>query len=78
MELAPGDVTQVVDVRSEGTVLQTDRADTGGKIESSATEQSPTLNNRNYQNTLILVPGVAQATAPIHPSSTPRNPCNPW
>jgi hypothetical protein len=26
MELAPGDVTQVVDVRSEGTVLVTVRA----------------------------------------------------
>ena len=60
LELAPGDVTQVIDVSSEAAVLQTDRADTGAKIESQQLNNLPTLNNRNYQNTLILVPGVAQ------------------
>src|ERR1041384_1379019 len=59
-ELIPGEVTQVVDVTSEAPVLQTDRADTGGKIESEQLSNLPTLNNRNYQNTLMLVPGVAQ------------------
>jgi hypothetical protein len=60
MELTPGEVTQVVDVTSEAPILQTDRADTGGKIESNQLANLPALNNRNYQNTLMLVPGVAQ------------------
>src|SRR2546423_15247202 len=33
VELTPGDVTQVIEVTTETPVLQTDRADTGGKIE---------------------------------------------
>jgi hypothetical protein len=49
-----------VEVRSEAPILQTDRADTGGKIESQQLTTLPTLNGRNYQNTLMLVPGVAQ------------------
>jgi hypothetical protein len=60
-ELTPGEVTQVVDVTSEAPVLQTDRADTGGKIETQQLTSLPSLNGRNYQNTLLLVPGVAQA-----------------
>jgi len=60
MELAPGEVTQVVDVTSEAPVLQTDRADTGGKIETEQLTTLPTLNGRNYQNTMMLVPGVSQ------------------
>ena len=48
------------DVTAEAQVLQTDRSDTGGKIESDQLTNVPTLNNRNYQSTLMLVPGVAQ------------------
>jgi len=59
-ELTPGEVNQVIDVTAEAVVLQTDRADTGAKVESHQLNSLPTLNNRNYQNTLILVPGVAQ------------------
>src|ERR1043166_6343869 len=59
LELAPGDVTSVIEVSGEAAILQTDRADTGAKIESQQLANLPTLNNRNYQNTLILVPGVA-------------------
>jgi hypothetical protein len=60
VELTPGEVNQIVDVTSEAPVLQTDRADTGAKIEAQQLTNLPALNNRNYQNTLILVPGVAQ------------------
>src|SRR5690348_16848382 len=60
LELTPGEVNQVVNVTSEAPTLQTDRADTGGKIESDQLANLPALNNRNYQNTLMLVPGVAQ------------------
>src|SRR6202795_474096 len=34
LELAPGDVTQTVDVTADVSVLQTDRADTGGQVDS--------------------------------------------
>jgi hypothetical protein len=57
LELTPGAVTEVVDVTSEAPVLQTDRADTGATIESQQLTL-PMLNNRNYQNSLMLVPGV--------------------
>jgi hypothetical protein len=59
VELATGDVTQSVEVTSEGAVLQTDRADTGGKIESQQLNTLPMLNNRNYQNSIMLVPGAS-------------------
>src|SRR5712691_9816741 len=48
LELAPGDVTQVVDITAEVPVLQTDRSDTGAKIESRQLGTLPMLNNRNY------------------------------
>ena len=59
LELAPGDVTQTVNVMAEAAVLQTDRADTGGKIETVQLQTLPMLNNRNYQNTILLVPGAS-------------------
>jgi hypothetical protein len=58
VELTPGVVTEVVDVTSQVAVLQTDRTDTGAKIENQQLSALPLLNNRNYQNTLMLVPGV--------------------
>jgi hypothetical protein len=59
-ELAPGEVTQVVDVTSEAAVLQTDRADTGGQVESQQILDLSLANQRNYQNTIVILPG-AQA-----------------
>jgi hypothetical protein len=59
LELATGDVTQTVEVSSEVSSLQTDRADTGGKIQSQQLDTLPMMNNRNYQNTIMLVPGAA-------------------
>ncbi|HLH40854.1 MAG TPA: carboxypeptidase-like regulatory domain-containing protein [Bryobacteraceae bacterium] len=56
-ELSPGDVTQVVDVTSEAPVLQTDRADTGGQVEASQIRDLTIANQRNYQATLVLLPG---------------------
>ena len=60
LELQPGEVNQAVYVTADTPVLQTDRSDTGGKIETAQLNNLPMLNNRNYQNTLLLVPGVAQ------------------
>src|SRR5262249_1212592 len=60
LELQTGDVRQVVDITSEEPVLQTDRADTGAKVESQQLSTLPLLNQRNYQNSIILVPGAQQ------------------
>lgn len=57
IELTPGEVTEAVEVTTGAPLLQTDRADTGGKIEG-AQLQMPMLHNRNYQGLLMLVPGV--------------------
>ncbi len=64
-ELAPGTVTQTIDVSADATpLLQTDRADTGGKIEQKQLQQMPLLFNRNYQGLLLLVPGVGRPFRP--------------
>ena len=57
LELAPGDVTQTVEVTADVSVLQTDRADTGGQVESKQMADLTIANQRNYQNTLVLLPG---------------------
>src|SRR5215831_19474529 len=58
LELTAGALTEVVEVTAEAGALQTDRSDTGAKIENQQLGSLPLLNNRNYQNTLMLVPGV--------------------
>jgi hypothetical protein len=60
LELVPGDVSQVVEVTSEVPTLQTDRADTGGTVESQQLNALPMLNQRNYQNTIVTLPGATQ------------------
>jgi hypothetical protein len=60
LELVPGDVSQVVEVTSEVPVLQTDRGDTGGTVESQQLNALPMLNQRNYQNTVVTLPGATQ------------------
>lgn len=64
-ELSPGAVTQVIDVSATAApILQTDRADTGGRIEQKQLQNMPLLYNRNYQSLLTLVPGVGRAFRP--------------
>lgn len=64
-ELVPGAVTQTVDVSATAApLLQTDRADTGGKIEAAQLVNMPMLYNRNYQGLLVLVPGVGRPFRP--------------
>ena len=59
-ELVPGALSQVIDVSATAALLQTDRADTGGKIETKQLQQMPLLYNRNYAGLLLLVPGVGR------------------
>src|SRR5579884_581912 len=61
LELQPGAVTETVDVTAEAPLLQTDLADTGGKVESIQLTSLPMLWNRNYQNLLQVVPGVGRS-----------------
>ncbi len=64
-ELVPGTITQTVDVSaSAAPLLQTDRADTGGKIDQKQLQEMPLLYNRNYTGLLVLVPGVGRPFRP--------------
>ncbi|MBS1857751.1 MAG: TonB-dependent receptor [Acidobacteria bacterium] len=60
--LTPGAVTETIEVTGAPPLLQTDRADTGAKIESILTAALPLTTNRNYQSLLNLVPGTTRAT----------------
>src|SRR5580658_3371318 len=60
IQLQPGNVTETVEVSGAPPVLQTDRADTGRKIDSMVVSELPVLiSNRNYQALLALVPGTS-------------------
>src|SRR6266852_778312 len=60
--LQPGNVSETITVEAETPILQTERADTGRKIETVLTENLPLGTNRNYQNLLNIVPGTTRAT----------------
>jgi hypothetical protein len=60
--LQPGNVSETITVEAETSLLQTERADTGRKIETVLTENLPLGTNRNYQNLLNIVPGTTRAT----------------
>jgi hypothetical protein len=60
--LEPGDVSDTITVEGETPILQTERADTGRKLETALTENVPLGTNRNFQNLLNVVPGTTRAT----------------
>jgi hypothetical protein len=60
--LQPGNVSETVTVEVETPILQTERADTGRKIDEVLTENIPLGTNRNFQNLLNIVPGTTRAT----------------
>jgi len=62
LDLQAGDVTETITVEAETPILQTERADTGRKLETVLTENLPLGTNRNFQNLLNLVPGTTRAT----------------
>jgi len=59
--LQPGAVTEQITVTAEVPILQTDRADTGRKIEAVQMVNMPLSYNRNFQALLNLVPGTTRA-----------------
>jgi hypothetical protein len=64
MILQPGQVNESVTVTAEASVLQTDRSDTGRKIEAKTLADMPLAYNRNFQNLVNLVPGATRSFRP--------------
>src|SRR5438105_1064424 len=62
LTLQPGETTDTITVEAETPILQTERADTGRKLETVLTENVPLGTNRNFQNLLNIVPGTTRAT----------------
>ncbi len=63
-ELQPGQITESISVTAEASVLQTDRTDTGRKIETRQLADMPLAYNRNFQNLINLVPGATRSFRP--------------
>ena len=65
VQIQPGTVKQEVVVSGEVPLLQTDRSDTGRKIEERQIAELPiSYNNHNVQGLLNLVPGTTRAFRP--------------
>jgi len=64
MVLQPGQVTESINVTAEAAVLQTDRSDTGRKIETRTLSDMPLAYNRNFQSLINLVPGAIRSWRP--------------
>jgi hypothetical protein len=62
VQLQLGDVNQAVEVTGAPPLLQTDRADTGGKIDIVQAANLPVGTNRNFQSLLNLIPGTTRAS----------------
>src|SRR4029077_18425698 len=60
--LQPGSTSETITVVAETPILQTERADTGRKLETVLTQNLPLGTNRNFQNLLNIVPGTTRAT----------------
>lgn len=61
MQLQPGQVTEQVTITAELPALQTDRTDTGRKMDARQVAELPLTQNRNFQGLVNLVPGAARA-----------------
>jgi hypothetical protein len=64
VSMQPGQITESIDVTAEAAILQTDRADTGRKIETAQLANLPMGYSRNFQSLLNLVPGATRAFQP--------------
>src|SRR6267378_3516900 len=62
LDLQAGDISETITVEAETPILQTERSDTGRKLETVLTQNMPLGTNRNFQNLLNLVPGTTRAT----------------
>jgi len=62
LTLAPGDVTEIVNVEASAAPIQTENAAIGNVVSEKAIRDLP-LNGRNPLNLLVLEPGVVQRSA---------------
>ncbi len=62
--LQPGAMSESITVRAEVPILQTDRADTGRKLEGVQLVNMPLGYGRNFQSLLNLVPGTSRSFQP--------------
>lgn len=61
IQLQPGQISEQVTITAELPALQTDRTDTGRKLDSRQVAELPLTQNRNFQGLVNLVPGAARA-----------------
>ncbi|MCC6368570.1 MAG: TonB-dependent receptor [Bryobacterales bacterium] len=75
LTLQPGNVSETVEVTAAVPMLQTDRSDTGRKVEEHTMENLPvsTPGSRNFQVLLNLVPGTTRAFRPHSEFFNPQN-----
>ena len=82
MTLQPGAITEVINVTAETPLLQTDRSDTGRKIEEAQLANLPvsTQGARNFQVLMNFGPGATRVTplmrwkaASVHQKHPPAN-----
>src|SRR3974377_2473121 len=59
LSLPPGVITETVNVTVDAPMLQTERADTGRKIETVQLHELPLGGSHNFQGLTVLVPGAA-------------------
>ncbi len=64
LQLAPGQVTESVQVVAAVPLLQTDRSDVSHKIEVVQVANLPLTMNRNFQGLLAIVPGTSRLFRP--------------
>jgi len=64
LTLEVGDVAEQIVVTAEAALLQTDRTDTGRKIETKTIVDLPLPMNRNFQGLLNLTPGTTRSFRP--------------
>jgi hypothetical protein len=61
LQLQPGQISEQITVTAALPDLQTDRTDTGRKIEARQVAELPLTQSRNFQGLVNLVPGAARA-----------------
>lgn len=61
LQLQPGQISEQITITGELPALQTDRTDTGRKLDSRQVAELPLTQNRNFQGLVNLVPGAARA-----------------
>ena len=61
VQMQPGQVSEQVTITAELPALQTDRTDTGRKLDARQVAELPLTQNRNFQGLVNLVPGAARA-----------------